>query len=615
MIGDDIVKQADKIIEKKFSFAGSPERQFNGDIDWHHSLISEDSWPQNLHWSKIPYKKYAHLGDIKACWDMNRHQFFITLGLAWQKTGDEKYAETFVNFLTSWINQNPPETGIHYVSNLEIGLRCVSWIFAFRLFEKETKHFDDSIRADMHDMLYAQAKHLARNLAYTKRTGQNNHLIGDCACLAFIAMNYPLWTESEKWLTRALNALWPALDEQILPDGIHFEGSAGYQIFVVELVLLVTAGMRRRKGPVPAKAYLLLEKTATTLLSLKQPDGTLPNINDNDDGLAIPYPATPQQRLKGFFAAMAVLYKRPDFKYHAQGWNAYAHMLLGNEDADSFRFIVEYTPSCPPAQIFSHGGVAVLCAGKTWALFKNTPDPFPKSGHNHADLLHFMLTLNGVPILVDAGTYRYNAAGEYRNALRGTSAHNAVCVDGKGQARPNRNFGWQEKTKAGSIDSIVEKDWTLLRGWHFSYEDIGIETSRSILWMKDKNIWMIADSFQQTAEHRFDQYWHFDSMAEVTAEDKNIFSLSMNRKKAALITLLDMQGQDETHLLKGDVLFAFQSKSYGRIEPAPVLQRSWVADVSCRRHTLIHAPDTSPSAQEVSDIKKIIDQFGATLTP
>ena len=38
---------------------------------------------------------------------MNRHRYWICLGQAYALTGDETYAECFVNQLTDWIEKEP----------------------------------------------------------------------------------------------------------------------------------------------------------------------------------------------------------------------------------------------------------------------------------------------------------------------------------------------------------------------------------------------------------------------------------------------------------------------------------------------------------------------------
>ena len=43
-------------------------------------------------------------GDKKIIWELNRHQHFFTLGVAYWLTDDERFAETFARHLESWMD-------------------------------------------------------------------------------------------------------------------------------------------------------------------------------------------------------------------------------------------------------------------------------------------------------------------------------------------------------------------------------------------------------------------------------------------------------------------------------------------------------------------------------
>src|SRR5437868_3605040 len=70
-------------------------------------------------------------GNKKIVWELNRHQHFFTLGVAFCLTGDELFARTFVHHLETWMDSNPPGIGINWSSSLEVAFRAMSWIWAF----------------------------------------------------------------------------------------------------------------------------------------------------------------------------------------------------------------------------------------------------------------------------------------------------------------------------------------------------------------------------------------------------------------------------------------------------------------------------------------------------
>jgi hypothetical protein len=65
-----------------------------------------------VHWSRLNYLDAELFGDKKIVWELNRHQYFCTLGQAYWLTGDERYAQVFMSHVADWIKSNPPKVGI-----------------------------------------------------------------------------------------------------------------------------------------------------------------------------------------------------------------------------------------------------------------------------------------------------------------------------------------------------------------------------------------------------------------------------------------------------------------------------------------------------------------------
>ena len=88
--------------------------QFDGAIDW----------------------TYMPADDPEFVWQFNRHRFFMTLGQAYQMTGDEKYARAFMEIAEDWIDQVPLNE--KYAAgpwrSLDTGFRGEYWSKAIWLF-------------------------------------------------------------------------------------------------------------------------------------------------------------------------------------------------------------------------------------------------------------------------------------------------------------------------------------------------------------------------------------------------------------------------------------------------------------------------------------------------
>jgi hypothetical protein len=128
-----VLEKADEIINGRFDLLGFRQLSFGNPPNWHLEPISKKVTPV-VHWSKLDYLDAQVAGDKKIVWELNRHQFFSTLGRAYWLTGDEKYAASFAQLIQLWMEQNPPKLGINWASSLEVGFRAISWLWALYFF-------------------------------------------------------------------------------------------------------------------------------------------------------------------------------------------------------------------------------------------------------------------------------------------------------------------------------------------------------------------------------------------------------------------------------------------------------------------------------------------------
>ncbi|MDE1153785.1 MAG: alginate lyase family protein [Micavibrio sp.] len=590
------IENAEETLQRHFPLLDS-DFTFPGPIDWHCGFGDG-----RKHWSDSPN---TAAGDLRPCRELNRHRSFVTLALAALKTGDTKYARAFSALLNSWCDQNAPEKGVNYIYSIDLGIRGVAWVFASRLLRGQDG-FDRATQSRLQRNLYAQARHIAEYLAYAEETGRNHRLIGEAASLAYLALTCPQWKESEKWLKQALGALWATFDDQVYTDGMHFEASFGYHLLVTEFMLLLFSEMRRQKRPIPAKAYTLLEKMATALRLARQPDGELPNINDNDGSVLIPLELTTEERLQGIMAAMAALYERPDFKSAtASDWPLYAHLLLGEKGAEDFRLLAHYAEDFPALAEFHEARIHIVRQQKDYVLFKNNPDPSPESGHNHADLLSLLLFFDGTQVLTDAGTYRYADDNGFRNALRSTAAHNTVTVDTHGQSEPQGRFMWATQLKPGLTEVVEEADTIVIDGQHDSFERMGVTHRRIAVWLKKQETLVVIDQMQGQDTHYFEQFWHFPPGSMIEDAGIKLYRLTQGGKPSAFIRFLREKDNDAHELTAGTERnkTCNISPRYGYVLPSTAVKHSWTSTLakgnSAHRITIFSKTDIDPAFAEV----------------
>ena len=174
-----------------------------------------------------------------------------------------------------WIAENPAGQGCGWDA-YPSSLRIVNWI-KWALSGGELG--DATLRS-----LAVQARCLARNI---ERYLLGNHLLANAKGLVVAGCDVE-GEEAEGWLREGLEILGAQLEEQVLPDGGHFERSPMYHAIVLEdlldlVNLLAAYGMA---GDMAERLRAMAPAMISWLRSMTHPDGELAYFNDAAPGVA-----------------------------------------------------------------------------------------------------------------------------------------------------------------------------------------------------------------------------------------------------------------------------------------------------------------------------------------
>lgn len=307
------------------------------DFDLHAPNRWHGQWPF-LYGPAVPLNAG---GDVKLIWELNRHQFGPTRQM-----------------IRDWIAQNPYPFGINWNNAMEVALRMIAWMETFG-------------RDQFADALAQHARFVRHNLS-SDWIPRNNHLIAEAAALSIYD------GQPHPWLRQAAV-------EQFYASGVHREHSVAYHHFVTHLFQI--AGLPQPK----ALAYLG---------AIRQPDGSLPNIGDNDDGLASTRP-------------------------------------------------LELPPAPSGSVAFPDAGHYVVRQGGDYCFVRCGEFGLPPNfSHGHADLLSPILWLRGKPVFIDAGTFTYNGDPTLRRHFRSAHAHNVPVVEDRDMAEQTGTFSWENPPRS-----------------------------------------------------------------------------------------------------------------------------------------------------------------------
>jgi uncharacterized heparinase superfamily protein len=102
------------------------------------------------------------------------------------------------------------------------------------------------------------------------------------------------------------------------------------------------------------------------------------------------------------------------------------------------------------------------------------------AAHGHADANAIILAVDGVPVLIDPGTYMYHAHDDWRTWFRGTRAHNTVCVAGEDQSQIIGPFMWGRKAVARLEQAAHGPDWSLTASHDGYRRRRGVDHQRTV---------------------------------------------------------------------------------------------------------------------------------------
>ena len=567
-----IIERADRLTASRFDLLGFADLNFGDPVDWQFEPMGQKRAPL-VHWSKLNYLDPAAVGDKKIIWELNRHQYFVTLGQAYHLTCDERYVRTFVTHLESWMEQNPPKLGINWASSLEIAFRSISWLWAFHFF-KDSPSLPSSTFMRAMKFLYLNASHLETYLSTF--FSPNTHLTGEALGLFYLGTMLPEFKRSESWRETGKRILLEQLSIHVKEDGVYFEQSSYYHRYTTDFythfLVLARANGELVSSDVVQKLGALLDH----LMYITRPDGTTPFFGDDDGGRLMMLDHRPANDFRAALSTGAALFDRTDYKYVADGPAEETLWLLGRAGLQNFDSIIAKEPA-KQSVAFGSGGYYVMRDGwagtSNYLLFDCGPHGYANCGHAHADALSFELAANGRTLLVDPGTYTYTGSSDLRDWFRSSAAHNTLTVDGESSSVTEGPFSWSKIAGSRRVSWIPQRTFDYVSAEHDGFRRIpGVALhTRSILFLKN-NYWVVRDHVASRGGHDLKLWFHFDAgVAPLSSRSNEVYVLGENGHTTRLqLTTFATGGDWSTEQ-------GWVSSCYGERKEAPVFAFSILA--------------------------------------
>ncbi|MEW6503400.1 MAG: heparinase II/III family protein [Chloroflexota bacterium] len=459
--GEDGVVEAEEILSGRVRLFGAEPQPLN----------LQPPHPDR-HWSLLHEQDVA--GDIKQIWEPARLGWVFPLGRAYRLTGDERYPQTFWNYLEQFIQHNPVNGGENWLSAQEVALRLIALGFAAQVF-RTSPHTDENRRQNLARLVVYHARRIEATLSYA-RAQNNNHLLSEAVGLLTAAHLIPGWHEANRWRKTGWKWFEWAILHQIEADGEYIQHSVNYHRLMLTLALLAYRIAQLEKHPLPQK---LLEKLCLAAGWLRgvmdETNGEALHLGHHDGAWLIPLGGGIEDYRPVVQAAMAAFAGQQVLV--AGGWDELS-CWLGIIPAGLPRVV-------DPPRL---NGIQRLGNSREWASLRaHTYTSRPA----HADQLQMELFWRGKRLVCDAGSYSYNLPAPWQNALARAEAHNAPLFNHHQPMLRAGKFLWLQWDQAHFVDEPTGQKMVMKAVRH-GYHRWGVHQERLVQWLEEGR-WRVVD--------------------------------------------------------------------------------------------------------------------------
>lgn len=391
----------------------------------------------------VDFRFAAGHRDVKYVAEANRLHFLAAPAIHARLTQDSGLAGAIIGSVASWMDANPPGRGVNWYSGIEAGYRLVSLAVIVGAL---TPWIDAATAERLAAFVAAHGTWLARFPSL--HSSANNHLVAEAMGLVLAARLLPRHEQASAWLASGLAHLEDRALALFHADGVGKEQSPAYSAFTLEMLLIGfgAAGEGAPAAPVRER----LAKAATALNAFLDDAGHAPLIGDDDQSrVLLAYGSDEPRYAASIAGAIAGFLKRPE-------------LAPPIRDPHWRDIVFASPPPAPPAAdgttTLRDGGYTVrryaIAGRRAHLVFDHGPLGFGAlAAHGHADALAVWLSLDGRPVLVDAGTHLYHSEGENRRRFRVSAVHNTLTLGGVSQSEPSGAFNWMPRRAQATLEA------------------------------------------------------------------------------------------------------------------------------------------------------------------
>jgi hypothetical protein len=365
--------------------------------------------------------------------------------------------------------------------------------------------------------LLAHARHIRRNIERYDGGLTTNHTVADHAGLLHLGLVLADLPEAAAWVATAIAGLEECIREQVHADGVDFENSIAYHRLVLEMLAVCHMLVERSGGSFSGAYRASLRRMFEFVRHYTRPDGLAPLIGDSDDGrlliLSSYFDWDPQDH-RYLLGLGGALFEEAALTDSARGLPRALEEVAWLLGANAGRRLAgpgAPATASPPSRAFVQSGRYVMRRGGHHAVI--CADEVGTAGlgnHKHNDIFGFELSVSGVAMIVDCGSFAYTGDPAWRDRFRSTRGHNTLVVDGAEQNETTGPFGMRTDARVRVTNWRSEIGFDLFEAEHTGYERLPapVVHQRRIVLAEDPFIWLVLDELRGSGTHELESSIH-----------------------------------------------------------------------------------------------------------
>lgn len=498
--------------EYKTANSGSLENHYKR-ADEHMSLFTSDpQWvipSKGKDGSEISAYKLRHLARQHKALDI-AYVYFL-------ENENREYLDYLIGQVNSladnYVSGDYDKKGNAIFESFRAGYRVYNWLFIYNSLLASDK-FTWRNQIDYLKTFYYHAKELENE---SKKFRFGNHQTKGLVSLALISMLFPEFDCSKDNLKNSFNVLIEHLTKEIKPDGFQFERTVHYHIGDINNYFYVYQMAKLNNIDVPDEFYQRFHMMFDALVQLAMPNKKLPVLQDDTDA-----PWAEYNEMGSVMSIGAILFEDPKYKYFSNKKLSSSFFWFFREsDIQKFNSLEKISPIYGSTTL-PESGYYVMRNGwekDSQYLIISAGLSDKKPDHQHGDMLGLYAYANENITLPNYQCRYFLSDYEY---FKNSFVKNVALVDSIPQGQNwkgntgGSGFGkWKSLPEPRVINWQDEVDYSLFIGSHDGYEDLNIDYSRMVLFIKDE-FYIIKDHFNNRSEteHQFQQVWQGNYSAE-----------------------------------------------------------------------------------------------------